>query len=110
MNMDKNIISREALTAFQQLYGTKTPREMSECLGRLETDNEISTAEYDAIMLADWRELGCTDPDGFRTRAELDRMDDIREELDCAFTELATASSKIESIIAKSLARLGGKF
>lgn len=111
MNMDKNTISREALAVFQRLYyGTRTPREMSECLGRLETDNEISAAEYDAIMLADWRELGCADPDWYRTREEIAAEAVRREELDCAFTELATARGRIESIITKSLARLGGKF
>lgn len=109
MNIDKNTISREALLAFKQLYGVRTPREMADGLARLEAENAIASAEYDAIMLADWRELSIADPDGFRTRAELDRMDDIREEFRCAMDSIREAERKLESIALGEIQRLGGE-
>lgn len=111
IDLDKRI-SREALETFQKWHknGIRTPRETCEALNSLLDEGCIDQDEYDALVLSNWRELDAADPDGYRTREEIAAEAVRREELDCAFTELATARGRIESIIAKSLARIGGEF
>ena len=111
IELDKKI-SREALETFQKWHknGARTPREMGEALNHLLDEGCIDSDEYDAIVLSDWRKLDAADPNECMTREEIAAKWSLQEEVMCAVDEFVTGRGRIESVITKMVARLGGTF
>ena len=89
-DMDRETISREAAIIFKDIYncGLTEPRLAAEMLCGMEEEGKLTSGEYDAIVLADWRKLASTPNRHFRTRQQIAELEEKEDELDCVICEL----------------------